>query len=143
MQFFKKDKKEEEIKDTEEPEPTIQISPKPEDISAPLFVKVDKYKEALLNLQEIKTLLNGLKNIFSILEEMEQVKNDAINTLRVTLQRVEKSVIELDSGLLRPADVKLKIEIEETPETKAVEDSLMELYNQLNTIRAEIEKAKG
>ena len=116
-------------------EPVV-IEPNKE--SAPLFVKVDKYKETLINLQEIRILINGIKNVFSLFTEIETVKNDALKLLRVTLQRIEKNVIELDSGLLRPHDVSIKVDKES--EVKHIEDSLSQLHEQISTLKTEIEK---
>ena len=126
----------------EEYQPAVTKAEQPErEIFAPLFVKVDKYKESLVNLQEVKVLVDGIKNIFSILSEIEDVRKDALNTLRVTLQRIEKNIIELDTELLRPGNVKLDVGTE--PDTRHIEDSLSQLHKQLDSLKGEMEKIKG
>lgn len=115
--------------------------------SVPLFVKVDKYKEIITTLQEIKTLLSGLGSLFSVLEEIEQVKSDAINTLRITLQRVEKNIMQLDANFLKTSDTEVE-KIKESIRPKIVEateleDSLKQLYEELNAMKSEIEKMRG
>lgn len=116
-------------------------------IPAPLFVKLEKYKEIITTLQEIKTLMTGLRNLFTILEEVDQVKNDTINTLRITIQRIEKNIAQLDANFLRTGgeDVeKIKESIKpRSIEVTELEDSLKQLYDELTTMKNEIEKIKG
>ena len=116
-------------------------------VEAPLFVKVDKYKEIVATLQEVKTLLSGLRNLFSVLEEIDQVKNDTINTLRITFQKIEREVVELDSNLLKPSDREIeKVRESIVPrldKAKELEDSLKQLYDELNAMKSEIEKLRN
>jgi hypothetical protein len=157
MAFFKKkdeaieENRSQEVKEEIKNDENIsQIKPehRPEEIiaSTPLFVKVERYKDILNNINEIKTLLSGIQNILSVLEEIEQLRLEGINTLRITIQRLEKNVTKLDLGFTKPSDTsieKVKAELKpKTLEAKEMEDSLMEIYNQLNAMRAEIEKLK-
>ncbi|MFH7918302.1 MAG: hypothetical protein QW631_03270, partial [Candidatus Aenigmatarchaeota archaeon] len=116
-------------------------------VPAPLFVKVEKYREIITIIQEIKTLLAGLRNLFSILEEIDQVKSDTLNTLRITLQRVEKNITQLDANFLRTGSEEIE-KVKETIKPKAIEaneleDSLKQLYEELTTMKSEIEKMKS
>jgi len=158
MVFFKKkyevseENKSQEVREEIKNEENIsQIKPehKPEEIlsSTPLFVKVERYKDILNNINEIKTLLSGIQNILSILEEIEQLRLEGINTLRITMQRLERNITKLDLGFTKPSDISIeKVKEEIKPrmlEAEEMEDSLMQIYNQLNAMRAEIEKLKG
>ncbi|MEM5861014.1 MAG: hypothetical protein QXL09_01480 [Candidatus Aenigmatarchaeota archaeon] len=114
---------------------------------APLFVKVEKYREIITTIQEIKTLIAGLRNLFSIIEEIDQVKSDALNTLRITLQRVEKNIIQLDANFLRTGSEEIE-KVKETIRPRAIEaneleDSLKQLYEELAAMKDEIEKMKS
>jgi hypothetical protein len=106
---------------------------------APLFVKIEKYREVVANIQEIRILLNGIKNIFNLLYEIEHVRNDATKLLSTTLQRVERSLIELDTSLLRPGD----FETSPTSDMSGIEQALSQLTQQLTILRNELEKTKG
>ncbi|MEM5835279.1 MAG: hypothetical protein QXM11_01775, partial [Candidatus Aenigmatarchaeota archaeon] len=92
---------------------------------APLFVKVEKYREIITTIQEIKTLIAGLRNLFSIIEEIDQVKSDALNTLRITLQRVEKNIIQLDANFLRTGSEEIE-KVKETIRPRAIEANELE-----------------
>ena len=68
------------------------------------------------------------------------VKKDAMETLRTTLQQIERNIIELDSGLLKPNNA--TIEVSEEHDTQHVEASLTHLQEQLGALKGELEKAK-
>ncbi|MEM7816300.1 MAG: hypothetical protein QXZ20_00105 [Candidatus Aenigmatarchaeota archaeon] len=116
-------------------------------ITIPLFVKVDKYKEIITTIQEIKTFLAGLRNLFLLLEEIEQTRNDTLNTLRITLQRIEKNIIQLDANFLKTGSEeieKIKESIKpKTVEVNELEDSLRKLHEELSSMKSEIEKMKS
>src|SRR3989344_3546539 len=65
-------------------------------VSAPLFVKVEKYRETLEHLHEIKMFISGVRQLFGVLQEIENIRNDALKIFKATVQRLEKSVIEMD-----------------------------------------------
>jgi hypothetical protein len=143
--FFKKERGDiEEIKEAVKPEeifPTKPITEVPkEEKSAPLFVKVDKYKEVLRDVQEQKVFISGMKHLFSILNEIENIRNDALKIMRATVQRLERSVTEIDTELLRPRGVELPTHGEE--DIHSIEDSLGDLQKQLSALRKQLQELK-
>ena len=106
--------------------------------SAPLFVKVDKYREMLIGVQEIKLFVSGVKQTFGILQELENVRNDALRIMKATVQRLEKSVIEIDSGLLKPRGVDMSDLTQGEGDMKQLEDSLTDLQDQLKEIKRDL-----
>lgn len=103
--------------------------------AAPLFVKVDKYKEVLTGIQEMKIFLSGLKQIFTVMNEIEEMRIQSINVLRATMQRLEKSVVEIDSGLLRPKGVDMRTLTQAEPDMHRIEDSLTDLQTQIKDLK--------
>ncbi|MFH0832512.1 MAG: hypothetical protein V1900_02210 [Candidatus Aenigmatarchaeota archaeon] len=153
MFFAKKDKEKsiEEIKKAMEEAPIDEldddlvlnedIRERPrEESAAPLFVKVEKYREILNDIQEMKVFVSGLKQLFNIIHELETVRSDALNILRTTTQRLEKSIIEIDSALLRPRG--LEIEPHGEAEVSHIEDSLQDLQRQLSLLRKDLQGLK-
>jgi len=132
-----------------EPEADIVEEPMPEDlmpiqeakppeIGAPLFVKVEKYRELLSGLQEMKLFVSSVKDIFSIMQEVESIRSDALNVLKVTVQRLEKSVIEIDTELLRPRGMTTPLTQGES-EVRHIESSLSELQQQLVELKRDLQ----
>lgn len=107
--------------------------------SAPLFVKVDKYKELLRGVNEIRAYLSSTKQVFTILQDIETIRADALKVLRATLQRMEKNVVEVDSELLRPRGAEFP---DEPSEVTHMETSLNELQKQLVDLKRELQQLK-
>lgn len=113
--------------------------PPTEEPSAPLFVKVEKYREVLSGLHEMKLFVAGARDVFSILQELEQVRSDALNVMKVTVQRLEKAVVEMDAELLRPRGVNISPFPQGEAEVRHIESSLSGLQKQLLDLRQELQ----
>lgn len=146
--LFRKERKDEleDIKNAMEEEPTVlppPMEPNYQDvkreISAPLFVKVEKYREILSSVQEMKIFIAGVRQLFNILNELEAVRSDAIKIMRATLQRLEKGVLEIDNELLRPRGLIAEARGEEASH---IESSLEELQRNLADLRRELQEMK-
>ena len=111
--------------------------PTKESGSAPLFVKVDKYHEILKNVQEMKMFLAGSKQLYTILAEIEGIRNDALKVLRGTIQKLERNVTEIDSEFIRPGEM-TNPTTQQSPDVRQVEGSLDELQDQLNSLKKEL-----
>jgi chromosome segregation ATPase len=112
------------------PQPSIQPA------SAPLFVKLEKYKAIESNLNELKLNLDTLKNSFSIFTEVESVKGKNIQIIQETLVKMEKNVSALLTEFARP----LEISEVKPPELKDLSKTLADLKNQIDQLKAQLEK---
>ncbi|MBI4170277.1 MAG: hypothetical protein HY514_01170 [Candidatus Aenigmarchaeota archaeon] len=133
-----KDAIEEEPHFDEELAPPAPFKPFEQEQSAPLFVKVEKYHDVISGIQEMKLFVAAVKDIFAIMQELEQVRNDALNIMKVTVQRLEKSVVEMDAELLRPRGVSISPFPQGKAEAKHIESSLAELQKQLIELKQEL-----
>lgn len=143
--FFKKDKGREvreikEIMDMPEEEEMPHMPAMERETSAPLFVKVDKYRDIIKTIQELKLFVASTKQVFGVLQEVENLKSDALNVLRATVQRLERSILEIDSELLRPHGV--GITDTKSSEVGHLESSLEELQKQLLELKRELQDMK-
>lgn len=144
--FFKKEKGKEikEIKKMidmpveEEEMPHMQTVER--ETGAPLFVKVDKYRDIIKTIQELKLFVASTKQVFGVLQEVENLKSDALNVLRATVQRLERSILEIDAELLRPHGV--GISETKSNEVGHLESSLEELQKQLLELKRELSDMK-
>lgn len=127
------------VEKTVDPLP-ISRKPSKSDGSAPLFIKVDRYNEILDNLQQTKALLSGVKSVFPLLLEVDNVKKDAIDALRLTMQKIEKNIVILDSSMAKPGEIH---DIQRsTPDSNRMEESLNQLQRQLGSLKNELERMK-
>jgi hypothetical protein len=104
---------------------------------APIFVKLDKYRGIISELEEMRTFVNSIKQIFSVLADIESSRDDALKVMKAAIQRLEKSMTMIDMGLLKPMG------FESFPhgelEVKHIESSLGALQHQLSSMRRELE----
>jgi polyhydroxyalkanoate synthesis regulator phasin len=141
--FFKKDKSKEvrEIKEIMDmPEEETPLPAVERETSAPLFVKVDKYRDIIKTIQELKLFVSSTKQVFAVLQDVENLRSDSINVLRATVQRLERSILEIDSELLRPHGV--GITDTKSSEVGHLESSLEELQKQLMDLKRELQGMK-
>ncbi|GEM_PF-5919544 len=106
--------------------------------TAPLFVKVEKYKEIVGSVNEVKRFLTGIKQLFLVMNELQGIQQDSINMLRTSVQRLEKSIEWVDHSLVRP------IGFDEPPhgemEVRQIEQSLSELQREIANLRKDLDR---
>ena len=118
-----------------------EAPPEHETGGAPLFVKVEKYRDIIKSVQEMKLFVSSTKQVFSVLQEIESLRVDTLNVLRATVQRIERSIVEVDSELLRPYGASVA-EVEESTDVNHIESSLTELQKQLNDLKRELQEMR-
>lgn len=150
MFFKKKEDKElgvEDIKDMLDEETPVRHEheelPTERSEGAPLFVKVEKYRELITTIHELKLFLQSTKQLFTLVNEIESVRSDAYTVLRATMQRLEKSITEMDSGLLRPRGLDAGYEPRQSEDVNHIESSLDDLHKQLMELKREFQQLSG
>lgn len=104
---------------------------------APLFVKIDRYRHILNTMQYLKSTMNLIKNTFSVLNELEKIRAENIKLIQKTIEKVDKKLLTLDSEFMRPSGF-----IEEMPEVhdvEGLESTLVELRDQVNQLKSELQ----
>ena len=139
MFFARKDDKKgmDDIKDIMDLPPVEEI-PVEREVGAPLFVKVDKYRDIIKSVQEMKLYVASTKQVFTALQEIESLRADTLNVLRATVQRLERSITEIDTELIRPHGVT----VEESAEAGHIESSLTDLQKQLLDLKRELQEMR-
>ena len=142
--YDKHDRQYEEIKNSMdlpiEPAPEEEFIQRKEPTSAPLFVKVEKYQSLLGSINEMRSFVSSMKQLFNVIYELEAVRADSLKIMRANIQRLEKNLLEIDSGLLRPKGLEMPAYTE--GEVHHIEDSLGDLQRQLSDLRRELQELK-
>lgn len=97
---------------------------------APLFIKLDRYKNILHQMAEIKMTMLTVKNTLSVINEMDKLKGDSMKMIQDAVERVEKKLTTLDTEFLKPSGFH-----EMMPQQMARED----IHNELDALRGQIE----
>ncbi|MBI4167931.1 MAG: hypothetical protein HY515_03170 [Candidatus Aenigmarchaeota archaeon] len=117
-------------------EPIVKIAEPPPIREAPLFIKVDRYKEMLSYFGALKNDIETLKQLGNVLnstQEMFMVTNNAISA---TLEKTNKIIDSLDAEMGRPQGLNIDMDIEAKRAEMKV--SLNELKSQLDKLKSEV-----
>jgi len=116
--------------------------------SVPLFIKLDRYKNILHTISDLKSTVTKVKNAFQMFSEMERVKAQNLRVLEAAVQKVEARLADLDSEFLRPVGLKEK-EVEQPQEFSVVEEAQNGsngndegLHGMISDLRVQISKLK-
>ncbi|MCS7094126.1 MAG: hypothetical protein RMJ18_03015 [Candidatus Aenigmarchaeota archaeon] len=126
----------------ENTQPSIKTAPKKveEEVSVPLFVKLEKYKNIVSALMQIKTYLITLKNSLVALEHIEKARSETLSMLSKNLDKIGEKINELERDLVKPIGFSFG-----SPETfeelSSVHTNLAALKAQIEQLKTELEKA--
>ncbi|MEM5829325.1 MAG: hypothetical protein QW040_00210 [Candidatus Aenigmatarchaeota archaeon] len=100
----------------------------------PLFVKLENYEELITAISELKEVLSLIKTSFSLLEEGERTKIEAMGTIKENLSKVEEKISYLNSSLLASVQEEKKYQTEE------IKNSLLELKAKIEKLKQEMQR---
>ncbi len=151
--FGKKKKNDiEEVKNVIEP--AKPIIPKPSEIPAinkidvptvgepknfaPLFIKVEKYKEVLTKVQKMKSIVSNLNRLIILQDSIEKARSESIDAMKKNITDFQSTVQTLDQELVRPKQMEPFIKDTQTQSvdtyTNQIEDEVNKLKEQLKNI---------
>lgn len=103
---------------------------------APLFVRVENYEEILKTMEEIKDMIGDLKELFSLMSNVDDIKREGMQGLRKGISDLADALITMDSEFVRPEGME-----DVTRETSSeVFGTMQNLQNELDSIRRELDE---
>lgn len=132
--FGRKKPKEEEIKKEIKLPVKERLPVKP--AVAELYVKLERYEKVLNSLNDLKATMTTIKNAFSILNELNKVREDNLRKIQNTIENVEKKLMALDSEFVRPSGYE---EVStEVYGTEGLDSELTELQEKVSQLKTEL-----
>jgi hypothetical protein len=107
---------------------------------APLFVKIDRYRNILKSLGELKTMLALMKNAFVMLDRIDKIEDENMNLILNSLDKIEKKLIALDSEFLRPSG--FEDETSDMYEFENVQGVISDLHSQIQKLKGDMEQVQ-
>ncbi len=117
-------------------EPVAKISEPPPIREAPLFIKVDRYKEMLSYFGALKNDIETLKQLGNVLNSTQEMFMATNNAISATLEKTNKIIDSLDAEMGRPQGLNIDMDIEAKRAEMKV--SLNELKSQLDKLKNEV-----
>lgn len=115
-----------------------EITPQEPTVSAPLFVKIEKYRNVLNTLNDLKTTVLMLKNALVVQKELERTRDENVNLIQSGINKIDKKLLALDAEFLRPRGY-----IEQLPthihESEGLEGAVDNLKSQIDDLKSELE----
>jgi chromosome segregation ATPase len=124
------------IKEAEKPKEVEQKQEKP--AFAPLFVKIDRYRQILNAIGYLKTTMVMIKNSLLTLNELDKARAETVKVLEEALEKTEKKISELDSELVRPAGYH-ELEEPEYQDMETIEATIADLKGQIEMLKSELQ----
>ncbi|MEM5799047.1 MAG: hypothetical protein QXZ43_00025 [Candidatus Aenigmatarchaeota archaeon] len=128
-----KDKNETKIINVEKPKEAQQIEKK----SVPLFVKLDKYKNILDILNDMKSILFFAKNTLAVQKQIELLLEENKKLLEDSITRLDQKLLYLEKELTKPGLYETKIE-DTQKQNKDLDSVLEELKKQIESLKIDL-----
>lgn len=105
---------------------------------APLFVRLNRYKQILSTMNYLKNTINMVKSALSVLNELDKMREQNLKMVQGAIDKVEEKMLKLDSEFMRPSG--FVEEIPEVQDVEIVEATLSDLKGQIDQLKSEIEQ---
>ena len=103
--------------------------------SPPLFIKIDRYRELLQNISELKSYALNLRDALDALSDIEKELKNGLGVTQAALDKLNSVISAIDSKLLRVGSEEQK-DIVEIPEE--MDRYVKTLYDNIERIRHEL-----
>ena len=107
-------------------------------VFAPLFVKIDRYRNILNSLGQLRTSIVMIRNSFATLNELEKARFETLKLIEEAVGRVENKLSALDSELIRPAGYHSEVS-PEYQDVETVQATVADLKGQIDQLKSQLE----
>jgi len=107
------------------------VQAKKETASPPLFIKIDRYKDIVREIQDLRSLSLTLRDALDALFEMEKEIKGGLEMTQKTLDGFNTTLLALDGSLIRSQG----IDIEPSEDSRELEEYVRNVYKQVQKIR--------
>lgn len=127
-------------KPQEPPLPKVELGKLPERPRfAPLFVKIERYQEVLSNIENLKTILLGTRELLGLMQQINKIKIEADVLLQKRIQEIVLSISNLDKEFIRPRGVEIREQPIPRIESEKLESYIGELQRELDNLRSQLQ----
>jgi len=132
-----------------EPKPEKKPEPKPEPKPietklperpsvAPLFIRLEKYKQIIDSIANLKATLVVIKNSLSTLNELDRAKEDAFRLIQDAVMKLDRRINILDQEFIRPPGIGIE-ERFDFQDIEVVGSTITDLKGQIEQLKTELE----
>jgi Mg2+ and Co2+ transporter CorA len=127
------------IKDAVDRKPEFALSRPGMSVSPPVFVKVDRYKELLQDIQKLRSYSLGLRDALDAMSEIEKEFKSAMELTNKVLDKVNIIISSLDMKLLKKTGASHGDDDSAVKPPAEVETYLKGIYDQVEKLKSELQ----
>lgn len=109
-------------------------------VFAPLFVKIDRYRNILSAITSIKTTVVVIRNSLGVMMELDKARQQAMSLMRDAMEKVDKRLSNLDNELVRPSGFTTQTPMDVSQDVHGVENTLSDLKSQIAQLKNELQQ---
>ena len=106
---------------------------------APLFVKIEKYKEILKSIQKLKVCLKNIRFLLTFKEQIKKIDSEADELMMKVIRDFSQVTNEFSMNFAIPRGIRY---IPKPPVEERVDKSVSDLGAKITKLREELEKIK-
>lgn len=106
-----------------------------EETFAPLFIKIERYREITNKISSTKATLESLKSSLSLLKELEKLRDENLKVVESVVSKLEKKLDELEMEFLKRGGIISRMK--EVKDVESLLSSLSEVKSRLEEIKTE------
>jgi hypothetical protein len=117
--------------------PPIRESERPS--FAPLFIKIDRYRQILNSIGNLKTAMIMIKNSLVTVIELDKARDETFKLIQDAMEKMEKRLSMLDQELIRPSGYHEFAENLEYHDVETIGATVADLRGQIEQLKSELE----
>jgi hypothetical protein len=114
---------------------------------APLFIKIDRYRQILSAVGHLKTTMIMIKNSLITLNELDKARDETFKLVQDAIEKLEGRLDSLDQELVRPSGFQDRVpttthDVIEKPQyqdVETIEATIADLKGQIEQLKSELD----
>ena len=106
---------------------------------APLFVKIEKYKEILGSIQKLKVSMKNIQFLLAFKKQIKRIDEEADELLLKSMQNFSRTTDEFSMNFAIPRGIKY---IPKPPVERKVDETVSDLGAKITKLREELDKIR-
>lgn len=106
---------------------------------APLFVKIDRYQEILNSVENLKSILLGVRDLLNLMQQLDRIKIESETLLNKNIQEVILNISNMDKEFIRPKGVRAEEPAIQNAEYERVGNYIGDLQRELDNLKSQLQ----
>ncbi|TRZ54477.1 hypothetical protein D4Q76_02380 [archaeon] len=109
---------------------------------APLFIKIDRYQEILNSIENLKSILLGVRDLLNLMQQLDRIKIESETLLNKNIQEVILIISNMDKEFIRPKGVSVEEFVPDMHDNMGYEkvgNYIGDLQRELDNLRSQLQ----